>query len=107
MSSPIASEIATPSGSSCCVEARSLQPRGESFSPLAFVSPVRPWRCGIVLAAGDGVRLQPLVQRLHGKPLPKQYFSFVGTRSMLEHTHSRAERLIPAGRLFTVVARDH
>lgn len=107
MSSPIASEIATPSGSSCCVEAHSLQPRGESFSPLAFVSPVRPRRCGIVLAAGDGVRLQPLVRRLHGKPLPKQYVSFVGTRSMLEHTHSRAERLIPPGRLFTVVARDH
>jgi mannose-1-phosphate guanylyltransferase len=107
MFSPIASEIASPSGRSCCVEAPSLQPRSEGFSSLPFMSPVHPRRCGIVLAAGDGSRLRPLVQRLHGKPLPKQYVSFVGTRSMLEHTFSRAERVIPPQRLFTVVARDH
>ncbi|MCI0408647.1 MAG: NTP transferase domain-containing protein [Acidobacteria bacterium] len=71
----------------------------ESFS--------RTHRCGIVLAAGDGLRLRPLVERLRGKALPKQYVSFVGTRSMLEHTLSRAEKLIPAQRLFTVVARNH
>ncbi|MBN2339146.1 MAG: NTP transferase domain-containing protein [Acidobacteria bacterium] len=64
-------------------------------------------RCGIVLAGGDGRRLRPFIRRLAGYDLPKQYMSFIGTRSMLEHTWGRAERLIPAERLFTIVARDH
>ncbi len=107
MSSPITSEIASSSGRICCVEANPSQPRSASISPLQSVPLIRPHRCGIVLAAGDGLRLRPLIQRLHGKPLPKQYVNFVGTRSMLEHTFSRAERLIPPRRLFTVVGRDH
>jgi mannose-1-phosphate guanylyltransferase len=64
-------------------------------------------RCGIVLAAGDGTRMREYVQRLRGDDLPKQYVNFIGERSMLEHTFQRAEKLIPAQRLFTVVARDH
>jgi mannose-1-phosphate guanylyltransferase len=66
-----------------------------------------PVRCGIVLAAGEGKRLQPFIQRLRGKDLPKQFVNFIGTRSMLEHTFHRAETLIPPDRLFTVVGRDH
>lgn len=66
-----------------------------------------PIRCGIVLAAGDGQRLQPFIHRLRGDSLPKQYVKFIGTRSMLEHTFHRAERLIPAERLFTVVSQSH
>lgn len=64
-------------------------------------------RCGIVLAAGEGVRLQPFIHKLLGKVLPKQYVNFTGTRSMLEHTFDRAEGLIPTERLFTVVSSDH
>ncbi|MBI3597814.1 MAG: NTP transferase domain-containing protein [Nitrospirae bacterium] len=64
-------------------------------------------RCGIVLAAGEGKRLQPFIRRLCGKDLPKQYVNFIGTRSMLEHTFHRVETLIPPDRLFTVVARHH
>lgn len=64
-------------------------------------------RCGIVLAAGEGKRLQSFVRRLRGDYLPKQYVSFIGSRSMLEHTFSRVERLIPPERLFTVVSRYH
>lgn len=64
-------------------------------------------RCGIVLAAGEGKRLQPLVRRLRGDNLPKQYVTFIGRRSMLEHTFDRVERLIPRERVFTVVSRDH
>ena len=66
-----------------------------------------PIRCGIVLAGGDGQRLQPFIQRWRGDSLPKQYVTFVGTRSMLEHTFHRAEKLIPPERLFAVVNRDH
>ena len=64
-------------------------------------------RCGIILAAGDGKRLQDFVHKLRGDSLPKQYVTFLGTRSMLEHTFHRAEKLIPAERLFTVVDRRH
>jgi mannose-1-phosphate guanylyltransferase len=64
-------------------------------------------RCGIVLAGGDGTRLSPFVQQLKGFPLPKQYVNFIGTRSMLEHTFDRAEKVIPPGHLFTVITRDH
>ena len=64
-------------------------------------------RCGIVLAAGEGVRLRPLIARLKGKALPKQYVNFTGARSMLEHTFRRAEKMISSDRLFTVVSRQH
>lgn len=63
--------------------------------------------CGLVLAGGEGKRLEAFVHRLRGDGLPKQFVSFVGTRSMLEHTLSRAERLIPPSRIFTVVAKSH
>lgn len=64
-------------------------------------------RCGIVLAAGEGTRLRSFVLQLKGKSLPKQYVNFIGSRSMLEHTFQRAEKMIPSDRLFTVVSRDH
>jgi mannose-1-phosphate guanylyltransferase len=63
--------------------------------------------CGIVLAAGEGKRLQPLVRRWRGDDLPKQYVRFNGTRSLLEQTYDRAERLIPSHRLFTIVDQKH
>jgi mannose-1-phosphate guanylyltransferase len=64
-------------------------------------------RCGIILAAGDGTRLRPMVQRLRGDALPKQYVRFDGRSSMLEQAIERAESLIPKDRLFTVVGRHH
>jgi mannose-1-phosphate guanylyltransferase len=62
---------------------------------------------GLVLAGGEGRRLQSYVQQLRGEELPKQYVNFIGRRSMLEHTFHRAEKLIPAERIFTVVSRPH
>lgn len=64
-------------------------------------------RCGIVLAGGEGVRLREFIGQLRGKSLPKQYVNFIGTRSMLEHTFQRAERLIPAERLWVSITRHH
>jgi mannose-1-phosphate guanylyltransferase len=62
---------------------------------------------GLVLAGGEGRRLQSYVQQLRGEELPKQYVNFIGRRSMLEHTFHRVEQLIPAGRILTVVSRPH
>jgi mannose-1-phosphate guanylyltransferase len=66
-----------------------------------------PVRCAIILAGGEGRRLRPFIQRLRGDALPKQYVNFIGTRSMLEHTYHRAEKLITPENLFTVVTKNH
>jgi mannose-1-phosphate guanylyltransferase len=70
-------------------------------------SPRSGVRCGIVLAAGNGRRLRQFVHQQRGDYLPKQYINFIGKRSMLEHTFHRAEKLIPAERLFVVIAKEH
>jgi mannose-1-phosphate guanylyltransferase len=61
----------------------------------------------IVLAAGDGRRVQLYIEEIRGEPLPKQYVNFIGRRSMLEHTFHRAEKLTPSHQIFTVVSRRH
>jgi len=71
------------------------------------ISSDSPVRCGIVLAGGDGTRLRHFVQQLRREPIPKQYVNFIGTRSMFEHTFSRAEKLIARRRLFSVVNENH
>lgn len=62
---------------------------------------------GIILAGGEGRRLQPFLRSHLGSERPKQYCALLGTRSMLRHTIARAERLIPHKRLLTVVTRQH
>lgn len=57
---------------------------------------------GLVLAGGEGKRLEDYVRQLRGECLPKQYMNFIGTRSMIEHTFARAERLIPRERLLAM-----
>jgi mannose-1-phosphate guanylyltransferase len=64
-------------------------------------------RWGIVLAGGNGARLRDLVYRKRADYLPKQYLNFIGKRSMLEHTLDRAEKLIPAPNILTVIAKEH
>ena len=62
---------------------------------------------GLVLAAGDGRRLEDYVSELKGRALPKQFVNVIGRRSMLEHTFDRAEQLIPASRILAVVSQKH
>ena len=64
-------------------------------------------RCGIILAAGEGKRLRPLIYRLRGDTLPKQYMNFTGRFSMLEQTFHRAERLSRKERIFAVISQNH
>jgi mannose-1-phosphate guanylyltransferase len=61
----------------------------------------------VVLAGGNGERLQPLVQRWLGQHKPKQYCTFLGTRSMFQHTLDRSDRIVAPERRVTIVARDH
>ena len=64
-------------------------------------------RCGIVLAGSKGTRLRAFIHYLKGSATPKPYINLIGTRSMLEHTLDRAERLVRRDCLYTVVAREH
>ena len=61
----------------------------------------------IVLAGGDGVRTKEFIRRRLGYEKPKQYCTFVGSRSMFQHTLDRAARLTPWERVVVVAARHH
>ncbi len=61
----------------------------------------------IVLAGGEGTRIQPLIERCLGFACPKQYFTFCGRRSMLEHTIDRAVELVGEQRVITVTGSGH
>lgn len=65
----------------------------------------KPW--SIVLAGGEGERIRPFVQSWLGRHKPKQYCTFVGTRSMFQHTLHRAAKLTTPDRIVTVVAHGH
>lgn len=65
----------------------------------------RVW--SVILAGGEGERVRPLIERWLGRHKPKQYCTFVGSRSMFQHTIDRATRLTPLKRTVAVVARGH
>jgi len=67
--------------------------------------PARLW--GIVLAGGEGRRVRPLMRRLSGTDLPKQYCAVIGRRSMLQHTLDRVATSIDRDRILTVIIREH
>lgn len=64
-------------------------------------------RWAIVLAGGEGERMRSLTERCLGHHVPKQYCTFVGSRSMLQHTLDRATRLVSPEQIVTVMGRDH
>jgi mannose-1-phosphate guanylyltransferase len=61
----------------------------------------------IVLAGGSGERLRPVTERWLGEHRPKQYCTFIGTRSMLQHTLDRVKTVVPQGNIVTVIAEEH
>jgi len=61
----------------------------------------------IVLAGGEGRRLRSLIRDWLGETRPKQYCTFMGTRSMLQHTLDRARKLVKDEHIVTVVGSGH
>ena len=61
----------------------------------------------MILAGGEGERTRSFIERWLGYPKPKQYCTFVGNRSMLQHTSDRADRLGAPHQKITVVAQSH
>lgn len=61
----------------------------------------------VVLAGGDGIRLQELTRQITGSPIPKQYCRIMGKRSMLETTLLRTQFYAPLDRTVVVLNADH
>jgi mannose-1-phosphate guanylyltransferase len=61
----------------------------------------------ILLAAGDGKRVQPLTGEVDGVPVPKQFYRPGGNESMLRWTINRAADLVPVQHIVPVVASQH
>src|SRR6266478_8538007 len=61
----------------------------------------------VMLAGGDGVRLQSLTLRIAGDSRPKQFCSIFGGESLLTQTRARLESLFHVDRELFVVTRAH
>jgi mannose-1-phosphate guanylyltransferase len=72
-----------------------------------MTSPTHESFWALVLAGGDGTRLQSLTRLIAGAPIPKQYCRILGPRSLLETTLSRIAPLVTAERTLAIINRDH
>ena len=71
----------------------------------ASVAPGKRW--GVILAGGDGTRLQRLTRLICGDDRPKQFCPLVSNDTLLEQTRKRAERSIPWEQILFPLTRSH
>ena len=64
-------------------------------------------RWAVVLAGGDGRRLQSLARLISGDDRPKQFCHVFGTRSLLQDTLARLSGTVARPATLCVVRRDH
>jgi mannose-1-phosphate guanylyltransferase len=72
---------------------------------MSTVSTQHDW--AVILAAGDGTRLAALTRDMNGVVIPKQFCSLNGGPSLLAEALARAARVVPQGRICSVVAAKH
>jgi mannose-1-phosphate guanylyltransferase len=61
----------------------------------------------LLLAGGEGTRLQELTRVISGVPIPKQYCRLLNNSSLLEATIARVQLFTPCERISVVVNQDH
>ncbi|HNP60811.1 MAG TPA: sugar phosphate nucleotidyltransferase [Nitrospirales bacterium] len=61
----------------------------------------------LVLAGGHGERLRQYTEQCFGAYRPKQYCAFLGKRSMIQHTWTRAKALCLPHQVVTVMDQSH
>ena len=64
-------------------------------------------RWGVILAGGDGTRLQPLTHLACGDNRPKQFCPLLGGKTLLAHTRKRISRAIDPDRVLFVLTKKH
>jgi len=64
-------------------------------------------RWAVVLSGGSGQRMQPMITDWLGVDRPKQYCTFVGGRSMLQHTLDRACSVASPKNVLTIIGQGH
>lgn len=61
----------------------------------------------VILAGGEGRRLESFTSRVHGDTRPKQFSVVVGNKTLLGLTVKRTEALIPASRTIVLLSQHH
>lgn len=79
----------------------------EALHKRTACRPSREHLWGIILAGGEGRRLQPFIRACFGVDRPKQYCALINHRSMLDHALRRAKRLISPNHLFVIITDAH
>lgn len=64
-------------------------------------------RWGVVLAGGDGTRLQCLTRVIYGDDRPKQFCGLLSQETLLRQTRNRAARSIPENQTIYAVTEGH
>lgn len=64
-------------------------------------------RWGVVLAGGDGTRLQPLTRLACGDNRPKQFCPLLGGETLLAYTRQRIARTVEPDRMLFVLTKKH
>jgi hypothetical protein len=81
--------------------------RGSAKRNPRSVSRLRSRRWGVILAGGDGIRLQNLTRFICGDDRPKQFRPLLDGCTLLGHTVCSAERSIPAAQTLFALAHAH
>jgi mannose-1-phosphate guanylyltransferase len=64
-------------------------------------------RWGVILAGGDGTRLQPLTRLACGDNRPKQFCPLLGGKTLLAQTRKRVAKTIDPDRVLFVLTKKH
>src|SRR5215216_88435 len=64
-------------------------------------------RCAVILAGGDGTRLQSMTRAITGDNRPKQFVPVIGGTTLLNQTRRRVALSIEPSRTFIVVTQKH
>ena len=84
-----------------------IPPRPATRRTISMADPSNQSFWALVLAGGDGTRLQSLTHLISGAPIPKQYCRILGPRSLLETTLRRIAPLVAAERTLAIISRSH
>jgi len=79
--------------------------RSSSTTPIESDASDLQWT--LALAGGEGMRLTEYVERRFGRRIPKQYCCLLGTRSMMQHTLERLNKVTPSAQTLTVIGTNH